>query len=50
MDAGYKNVYNIIDGFEGGKSKKTKHRTVNGWKNAGNPWGYKLMKKQAYFN
>ena len=49
-DAGYKNVYNIIDGFEGGKSKKTKHRTVNGWKNAGNPWGYKLMKKQAYFN
>ena len=46
--AGYKNVYNIIDGFEGGKSKKTKHRTANGWKNAGNPWTYTFSKEQAY--
>jgi len=48
--AGYKNVYNIVDGFEGGKSKKTKHRTVNGWKNQApkNSWGYKLDKSKMY--
>ena len=48
--AGYKKVYNIVDGFEGGKSKKTKHRTVNGWKNQApmNSWGYKLDKSKMY--
>jgi rhodanese-related sulfurtransferase len=45
---GYKKVYTVTDGFEGGKSKKTKHRTINGWKNAGNPWGYHLDKSKAY--
>ena len=45
---GYKNVYTITDGFEGGISKKTKHRTINGWKNAGNPWTYRLNKSKAY--
>ena len=42
--AGYKNVYSVIEGFEGDKSKiaETKgQRVVNGWKNAGLPWTYK---------
>jgi len=47
-DAGFKHPYTLIDGFEGGKSKKTHHRTVNGWKNAGNPWTYKLIKEKMY--
>ena len=46
--AGYMNVSTVVDGFEGGKDKKTKHRTVNGWKNAGNPWTYKLDKSKMY--
>ena len=46
---GYMNVSTIVDGFEGGKDKKTGHRTVNGWKNAGQPWTYKLDKSKMYF-
>ncbi len=41
---GYKNVYTVIDGFEGNKDKNGK-RTVDGWKNAGNPWTYKNKKE-----
>ncbi|HGZ70955.1 MAG TPA: sulfurtransferase [Nitratifractor sp.] len=48
FDAGFKQPYSLVDGFEGGKSKKTKHRTVSGWKNAGNPWTYKLVKEKMY--
>lgn len=45
--AGYKNVYNIIDGFEGDKVKDTKsvfvgERRVNGWKNSGLPYTYHI--------
>ena len=34
---GFKNIYNVLEGFEGdlGQDKK---RSVNGWKNAGLPW------------
>lgn len=34
---GFKNVYNVLEGFEGdvGPDKK---RNVNGWKNSGLPW------------
>lgn len=44
--AGYQNVYNIYDGFEGDKVKDKGsyfkgQRKVNGWKNSGNPWTYK---------
>lgn len=45
--AGFKNVYNITDGFEGDKVKdegsvyKGK-RMVNGWKNSGALWTYAL--------
>ncbi len=45
--AGFKNVYTVTDGFEGDKSKKGK-RTINGWKNAGATWTYKLDPKLVY--
>ena len=44
---GYSNVYTVVDGFEGDKVKKGDlkgKRGVNGWKNAGLPWTYKLNK------
>lgn len=42
-EAGFKKVYNIIDGFEGDKEKDKAspnfgHRTVNGWRNSKVPW------------
>ena len=40
---GYTRVYSIVDGFEGDMSKQGL-RSVNGWKNAGLPWTYKLAK------
>lgn len=46
--AGYSEAYNIVDGFEGGKDKATGHRTVNGWRNAGLPWGYRVSPEAAY--
>ena len=44
--AGYRNVYNIVDGFEGDlvedpDSLFNGQHLVNGWKNAGVPWTYK---------
>jgi len=47
---GYKNVYTVVDGFEGGKDKKFKQRSVSGWKLTApkNTWGYKLDKKKMY--
>ncbi len=47
--AGFKHVYTVTDGFEGDKSKEGK-RTVNGWKNAGASWTYKLDPKLAYLH
>lgn len=49
--AGYKNVYTVVDGFEGGKDKKHHQRSVNGWKNTApaNTWGYKNDKTKMYF-
>ena len=46
-EAGYKNVYNITDGFEGDvvKDKSSVYyekRMVNGWKNSGAPWTYEI--------
>jgi rhodanese-related sulfurtransferase len=49
--AGYTNVYTVVDGYEGDKAKEGGHkgqRVVNGWKNAGLPWSYKLDKKKMY--
>lgn len=48
--AGYSNVYTVIDGFEGDKAKLGKEkgkRVVNGWKNAGLPWTYKLQRSHV---
>lgn len=49
--AGYKNVYTIIDGYEGDKIKKgvkKGQRLVNGWKNNGLPWSYKLHASKMF--
>jgi rhodanese-related sulfurtransferase len=45
--AGYKHVYNIVDGMEGDEVKDAQsvfagQRLRNGWKNSGCPWTYKL--------
>ncbi len=51
--AGFKDVYNIVDGFEGGKVKNPASyyhgkRMVNGWKNADAPWTYGLDRALVY--
>ena len=46
-DAGYTKVYSVVDGFEGDMSKDGR-RSVNGWKNAGLPWTYKMDRNKAY--
>lgn len=46
-EAGFTNVWNQIEGFEGDMSKAGR-REVNGWKNAGLPWTYKLEKDKIY--
>lgn len=49
---GYKQVYVVTDGFEGGKIKEGEQknwRLKNGWKNSGLPWSYKLNKEKMYF-
>lgn len=51
--AGFKHVYNIIDGFEGDTlnisgSYNNGKRLVNGWKNSGASWTYKLDPKLVY--
>jgi rhodanese-related sulfurtransferase len=50
-EAGFKNVYTVVDGFEGDLATdgpKAGQRAVNGWKNAGSPWTYKLDKAKMY--
>jgi rhodanese-related sulfurtransferase len=51
--AGFKQVYTVTDGFEGGQIKegpRKGERVVNGWKNAGLPWTYQLDKDVMYFD
>ncbi len=45
---GFTQVHSVVDGFEGDMSKDGR-RSVNGWKNAGLPWSYKLDKAKMYF-
>jgi rhodanese-related sulfurtransferase len=48
---GFSNVYSMVDGFEGTKAKDGLHksaRVIDGWKNAGLPWGWKLEKGVMY--
>jgi rhodanese-related sulfurtransferase len=50
-EAGLKNVYSVVDGFEGDlatQGPKAGQRVVNGWKNAGLPWSYNLDKEKMY--
>jgi rhodanese-related sulfurtransferase len=47
-EAGFTQVYSQIEGFEGDVSPDGK-RTVNGWKNAGLPWSYRLDKAKIVF-
>lgn len=50
-EAGYKHVYSVVDGFEGDLAKdgpNAGRRVVNGWKNAGLAWSYKLDKAKMY--
>lgn len=50
--AGYKNVYSVVDGYEGDVAKEGTHkgqRAVNGWRNANLPWSYSLTKDKMYF-
>ena len=51
--AGYRNVYNIIDGFEGNaldmpQSYNDGKYILNGWKNSGAPWTYDLNYNLVY--
>ncbi len=49
---GYTHVYSVTEGFEGDQAKggpRAGQRVVNGWKNAGLPWSYKLDKAKMYF-
>ena len=45
---GFTHVYTVVDGFEGDLSTDGR-RSVNGWKNAGLPWGYKMDRQKMYF-
>lgn len=50
-ESGYAKVYTVVDGFEGDSAKDgpdAGKRVVNGWKNAGLPWTYKLDKEKMY--
>jgi rhodanese-related sulfurtransferase len=50
-EAGFKNVYSVVDGYEGDlapEGPKAGQRIVNGWKNAGLPWSYRLDKTKMY--
>ena len=48
---GLKSVHVVVDGFEGSASKAdpaAPWRSVNGWKNAGLPWSYKLNQQKVF--
>ena len=38
MRAGWKETYNVLEGFEGDKDGAEHRNTVNGWRKAGLPW------------
>ena len=37
-EAGYAQVYNVLEGFEGDRDPQQHRGTLNGWKAAGLPW------------
>ena len=38
LKAGYKDAYNVLEGFEGDKDAQEHRNTVGGWRKAGLPW------------
>ncbi|MDT8342808.1 MAG: rhodanese-like domain-containing protein [Thermohalobaculum sp.] len=48
IDAGFTNVWSLVEGFEGDSDAASGHRDTNGWRNAGLPWSYKLTAAQAW--
>jgi rhodanese-related sulfurtransferase len=46
--AGFANVWNLAEGFEGDLNKETGERTLNGWRNAGLPWTYRMSAETAW--
>jgi rhodanese-related sulfurtransferase len=38
MRAGWKETYNVLEGFEGDKDSAGHRNSVNGWRKAGLPW------------
>lgn len=44
--AGFTRVLSVVDGFEGDTAPDGR-RSVNGWKNSGQPWGYQLRPGQV---
>lgn len=49
---GYTQVYSVAEGFEGDMGKEgaaAGRRAINGWKNTGLPWTYKLDKARMFF-
>ncbi|MDO6562110.1 rhodanese-like domain-containing protein [Amphritea sp. 1_MG-2023] len=50
-EQGYTNVWTVVDGFEGGKLKEGDSkgvRALNGWRNSGLPWSYKVDRAVAW--
>lgn len=47
IENGFTNVWNLTEGFEGDKNDDGV-RALNGWRNAGLPWGYKLAPGVAW--
>lgn len=45
--AGFTNVWNVVDGFEG-RGNEVGHRTVEGWRNEDLPWSYTIRPGQAH--
>ena len=37
-EAGYRNAFNVLEGFEGNKNAAGQRNTVGGWRFAGLPW------------
>ena len=48
-EAGYTQVYSLFEGIEGDLNPETGRRDVNGWKNAGLPWSYRLTEDVAWY-
>jgi rhodanese-related sulfurtransferase len=50
-EAGFNTVYSVVDGFEGDMATdgpNAGRRAVNGWKNSGLPWSYRLNRAKMY--